>query len=244
MTRRRERSMKLLIVIPAYNEADNIERVITELQQYSYDYIIVNDGSADKTAEICRKNGYHLLDLPVNLGLTGAVQAGMKYAFQNGYDCAVQLDGDGQHDPAYLAKMMEQMRDHGDDIVIGSRFVTEKKPSSLRMMGSNLIQFAIRLTTGKNIQDPTSGLRLYNRQMLGEFVRDFNLTPEPDTLCYLMRCGAEVSEIQVEMRERIAGESYLNLTRSIQYMLRMGLSILLIQWFRDRKPIRKEVSAK
>lgn len=233
--------MKILIMIPAYNEEENIQRVVEELSGFGYDYVVVNDGSADNTAEICRKMGYNLLDLPVNLGLTGAVQAGMKYAYKNGYDCALQLDGDGQHDPKYIAEMIAQMRKNGDDIVIGSRFVTEKKPSSLRMMGSNLIQFAIRLTTGKTIQDPTSGLRLYNRKMLQEFVRDFNLTPEPDTLCYLIRCGAEVSETQVEMRERIAGESYLNLPRSIQYMLRMGLSILLIQWFRNKKPIRKEV---
>lgn len=235
--------MKLLIIIPAYNEEANIERVVEELKQFDYDYIVVSDGSADNTVAICRHREYNLLDLPVNLGLTGAVQAGMKYAYQNGYDCAVQLDGDGQHDPQYLADMMKHMCEHGDDIVIGSRFVTQSKPKSLRMMGSNLIQFAIWLTTGKNILDPTSGLRLYNRKMLGEFVRDFNLTPEPDTLCYLMRCGAKVSEIQVKMRERIAGESYLNLSRSIQYMLRMGLSILLIQWFRHKKPIRKEVSA-
>lgn len=233
--------MRLLAIIPAYNEAENIERVIEELKQYDCDYVVVNDGSVDRTAAICCEKGYNLLDLPVNLGLTGAVQAGMKYAWRNGYDCALQLDGDGQHNPHYIGTMLRRMQETQADIIIGSRFVSEKKPNSLRMMGSNLIQFAIRLTTGKTISDPTSGLRLYNRQMLGEFVCDFNLTPEPDTLCYLMRCGANVQEIQVEMRERIAGESYLNLSRSIQYMLRMGLSILLIQWFRDKKPIRKEV---
>lgn len=233
--------MKLLIIIPAYNEEENIERVIEELSQYDYDYVIVNDGSADRTAAICREKKYNLLDLSVNLGLTGAVQAGMKYAWRNGYDCVLQLDGDGQHDPHYIKMMLQQMKETDADIIIGSRFVSAKKPDSLRMMGSNLIQFAIRLTTGKRIQDPTSGLRLYNRRMLGEFIRDFNLTPEPDTLCYLMRCGANVHEVQVEMRERIAGESYLNFSRSIQYMLRMGLSILLIQWFRGKNPIRKEV---
>lgn len=236
--------MKVLIIIPAYNEGENIERVVEELLQYHYDYIVVNDGSADNTAEICRRQGYHFLDLPVNLGLTGAVLAGMKYAYQNGYDYAVQLDGDGQHDPQYLKVMFDQMKESGDDIVVGSRFVIAKKPKNLRMLGSNLIQFAIKLTTGKSIQDPTSGLRLYNRKMLKEFAKDFNLTPEPDTLCYLIRCGAKVSEIQVEMRERIAGESYLNLPRSIQYMLRMGLSILLIQWFRDKKIIKEEVLSK
>lgn len=236
--------MKLLVIIPAYNEEENIERVIEELHQYDYDYVVVNDGSADNTAAICREKGYNLLDLPVNLGLTGAVQAGMKYAWRNGYDCALQLDGDGQHDPRYIEVMLQQMQETGANIIIGSRFVSEKKPGSLRMMGSNLIQFAIRLTTGQTIQDPTSGLRLYNRKMLGEFARNFNLTPEPDTMCYLLRCGAHIREVQVEMRERIAGESYLNFSRSIQYMLRMGLSILLVQWFRDKKPIREEVLTK
>lgn len=235
--------MKLLVIIPAYNEEENIQRVVEELRQFDYDYVVVNDGSADNTAVLCREKSYNLLDLPANLGLTGAVQAGMKYAWRSGYDCALQLDGDGQHDPRYIEMMLRQMQDTGADIIIGSRFVSEKKPRSLRMMGSNLIQFAIRLTTGQTIQDPTSGLRLYNRKMLSEFTRNFNLTPEPDTMCYLLRCGADIREVQVEMRERIAGESYLNFSRSIQYMLRMGLSILLIQWFRDKKTIRKEVCA-
>lgn len=241
MDRSGDKKMRLLVIIPAYNEAENIGRVIEELKPYGYDYLIVNDGSSDATAALCREKGYHLLDLPVNLGLTGAMQAGMKYAWQNGYDYVVQLDGDGQHDPQYIDVMLQQMLESQADIVIGSRFVTKKKPHSLRMMGSNLIQFAIRLTTGNTICDPTSGLRLYNRTMLREFVSDFNLTPEPDTLCYLILCGANILEVQVEMRERIAGESYLNLSRSIQYMLHMGLSILLIQWFRDKKPVKKEV---
>lgn len=232
--------MKLLVIIPAYNEAENIERVVTELNAYGYDYIIVNDGSADNTVEICREKGYPLLDLPVNLGLTGAVQTGMQFAYQYGYDCAVQLDGDGQHNPAYISAMLEHMETYHDDIVIGSRFVTEKKPSSLRMLGSNLIQFAVRLTTGKDLHDPTSGMRLYNRKMLRLYAQDINLTPEPDTICYLMRCGVKVSEIQVQMRERIAGESYLNLVRSIQYMLRMGISVMFIQWFRDIKNLDQE----
>lgn len=233
--------MKILITIPAYNEAENIERVVEELSTYGYDYVVINDGSADDTANICRKHGYNLIDMPVNVGLTGVVQTGMKYAYRNGYDCAIQLDGDGQHDPQYLGRMIEYMQQNHSDIVIGSRFVEEKKPNTLRMLGSNLIQAAIRLTTGKQISDPTSGLRLYNRRILKLFASDFNLTPEPDTISYLIRSGAKVSEIQVEMRERIAGESYLNFSRSMQYMLRMTISILLIQWFRVKKKLTEEV---
>ena len=235
--------MRTLVIIPAYNEADNIERVVEELLRHGYEYVVINDGSADDTAQICKDRGYNLIDLPVNLGLTGAIQTGMQYAYHNGYDCAIQLDGDGQHDPKYIKDMLAQMQENGDDIVIGSRFVTEKKPKTLRMMGNNLIQFAIHLTTGKVLRDPTSGLRLYNRKMLKAFIQDINLTPEPDTVCYLIRCGAKVSEVQVEMRERIAGVSYLNLPRSIQYMLRMGISVLLIQWFRKEKKFAEEVVA-
>ena len=136
---------ELLIVIPAYNEAENIERVVNRLIKEfpQYDYVIVNDGSRDETAAICRRNGYNLLDLPVNLGLAGGFQAGLKYAARYGYRYAVQLDGDGQHRREYIAAMKEKM-DEGYEIVIGSRFVGQKKPFTMRMLGSNLIEKAIR----------------------------------------------------------------------------------------------------
>lgn len=227
---------KLLIVIPAYNEELNIERVVDNIIAHypQYDYVVVNDGSKDRTAEICRKRGYCLLDLPTNLGLAGGFQAGLKLADLLGYDYAIQLDGDGQHDPAYIQVMLDEMLATKADIVIGSRFVTQKKPSALRMLGSNIIQFAIRLTTGQTIHDPTSGMRLFSKAMIREFAANLNYGPEPDTISYLMRNGAVVRECQVEMSERIAGTSYLNLRRSIEYMLRMCISILLIQAFRKR----------
>lgn len=228
--------MKTLIIIPAYNEAENIERVVDNLiQNYpQYDYVVINDGSKDNTAEICRMRGYELLDLPVNLGLTGAFQTGIRYAHARGYDAAIQFDGDGQHEPAYIEKMIETMEHNNCDIVIGSRFCTEKKPRTLRMLGSNLICLAIRLTTSKKITDPTSGMRLYNKNMLERFSKRLNYTPEPDTISYLIRSGANISEIQVEMHERIAGTSYLNLMRSIRYMLNMFVSILFVQLFRPK----------
>ena len=214
--------LKLLIVIPAYNEEGSIERVVDDLiQNYpQYDYVVVNDGSRDRTAAICRSRGYRLIDLPVNLGLAGAFQTGLRYAAEHGYDCAMQLDADGQHLPRYIAPMLEKL-EAGADIVIGSRFVTVLKPRTLRMVGSYLISWAIRLTTGQPICDPTSGMRMFNG-------------PEPDTISYLIKNGAVVKEVQVKMAERTAGESYLNFARSVQYMIKMGLSILLIQWFRKR----------
>ncbi len=228
---------KVLIIIPAYNEQDNIIRVVDNLTQNypQYDYVIVNDGSRDDTAVICRLLNYNLIDLPVNLGLAGGFQTGLKYAYKYGYDRAIQFDADGQHLPEYIQPMIDEMEKTGVDIVIGSRFVTQKKHFSLRMMGSYLIAFAMWLTTGKKLTDPTSGMRLFNRSMIKEFAMDANYTPEPDTISYLMKNGATVSEIQVEMAERIAGESYLNPINAIKYMSKMGISIVLIQWFRKRK---------
>lgn len=227
---------KLLIIIPAYNEAENIERVVDNLTENypQWDYLVVNDGSKDRTAEICREKGYPLLDLPVNLGLAGAFQAGIRYAYQNGYTAALQFDGDGQHEPAYISEMLQKMEQENLDIVIGSRFCKEKKPHTLRMLGSTLITWAIRLTTGRHVSDPTSGMRLFSSNVLKNFSSSINYGPEPDTVSYLLRCGASISEVQVEMHERIAGTSYLNLGRSVRYMLNMFVSILFVQFFRPR----------
>lgn len=227
--------MKLLIIIPAYNEAENIERVVDNLitNYPQYDYVIVNDGSKDDTRKICARNHYNFLDLPVNVGLAGAIRAGIRYANYHGYDYAVQLDGDGQHDPAYIHLLLEEMYRSNVDIVIGSRFKTEKKPASMRMMGSRMISFAIRLTTkGKKIQDVTSGMRLFNKKMIKQFGYNIHYSPEPDTLAYLLNHGVGIEEVQVEMSERIAGVSYLNFKNSIWYMLKMMFSILIFQWVR------------
>ena len=225
----------LLIVIPAYNEADNIERVVDRLilEFPQYDYVVVNDGSRDRTAEICRKNGYNFLDLPVNLGLAGGFQTGLKYAARNGYRYAVQIDGYGQHRPEYIEAMRKKI-DEGYDIVIGSRFVGEKKPFNMRMLGSNLIESAIRLTTGADIKDPTSGMRMFSRRLIEEFASGLNYGPEPDTMSYLIKQGARISEVPVVMDERIMGVSYLTPINAAKYMLKMLISILLIQNFRKR----------
>lgn len=226
--------MKLLIVIPAYNESMNIERVVDHLTHNfpQYDYVVVNDGSRDDTAAICRKRGYALIDLPINLGLSGAVQAGMRYAVKEGYDAVLQMDGDGQHRPEYIAVLQKTMEESGAEIVIGSRFVTEKKPHTMRMMGSNLISAIIKISTRKKIMDPTSGMRLFGRDIVKEFAYDMNYGPEPDTISYLLKQGVKVEEVQVTMDERIAGESYLNLVRSVKYMMLQCFSIVFIQRFR------------
>ncbi|MCB7317610.1 glycosyltransferase family 2 protein [Lacrimispora sp. 210928-DFI.3.58] len=226
---------KVLLVIPAYNEEKNIEKVVDRLQSefQELDYIVVNDGSRDRTAAICREKGYHLLDLPVNLGLAGCFQAGMRYAYEKGYSYAIQFDGDGQHRPEYIAAMKERM-DEGYDIVIGSRFVEEKKGWSIRMIGSRLIGAAIFVTTGTRLTDPTSGMRLFSRKMIKEFALNLNYGPEPDTVSFLLKQGAKISEVQVKIDERTEGESYLKPLTAVYYMARMLLSILFIQNFRKR----------
>ena len=234
--------MKCLLIIPAYNEQDSIVRVIENLKNKfpQYDYVIINDGSADSTPEICRAKGYELIDLPVNLGLAGAFQTGLKYAYQKGYDYAIQFDADGQHRPEFIGGMLDKMQE-GYDIVIGSRFVAEKKPKSLRMLGSNMISIAMKMTTGHKINDPTSGMRMFNKKMIEEFALNMNYGPEPDTVSYLLKQGATIAEVQVSMDERIAGTSYLTFGRSMMYMMRMLISILLIQNFRKRQKVKKIV---
>ena len=228
---------KLLIMIPAYNEAENIERVVNNLTVSfpQYDYVIINDGSSDDTRKICARNGYNMLDLPVNTGLSGAIKSGMRYANYYGYDYVVQLDGDGQHDPVYIADMLREMEETGCDIVIGSRFKNKRKPLTGRMLGSLLITAAIRITTGMHIGDVTSGMRLFNKKMIKQFGYDIHYSPEPDTLAYLLNSGVVIREVQVEMHERIAGTSYLNVWNSAWYMMKMMFSILLFQWVRKRK---------
>ena len=228
---------RVIAVVPAYNEQDNIVPTIADLQNNApgVDYVIVNDGSKDSTLCICRKRGYNVIDLPVNLGLAGAFQTGMRYAYQHGYDYAVQFDADGQHSAAYIAEMVHVAEEKSANIVIGSRFATQKKPVSARMAGSVLISAMMLLTTRRRIQDPTSGMRLFDCAMIPLFAEELDFGPEPDTISLLMRWGYKVEETQVEMRERIAGESYLNFTKSITYMLRMSISILLVQWFRRKK---------
>ena len=229
--------MKILIIIPAYNEAENIERVVDNLiENYpQYDYVIINDGSTDDTRKICARRGHNLLDLPINVGLSGAIKSGMRYANYYGYDYVLQLDGDGQHDPMYIRDLQACMEQTGADIVIGSRFKTERKPINSRMIGSQLITTAIFLTTkGKYIGDVTSGMRLFNKKMIKRFGYDMHYSPEPDTLAYLLNCGVKIEEVQVQMHERIAGVSYLNFKSSIWYMMKMMFSIFLFQWVRKR----------
>ena len=226
--------MRILAVVPAYNEEACIASTITELCQVApqVDYIIINDGSADRTLDICKERGFNYLNLPVNGGLSAGFRAGMRYAKEHGYDAVVQFDSDGQHRPEYIAPMAQAMVNEGANIVIASRFVTKARGNSPREIGSKLISWLIKTSTGQTITDPTSGMRMYDRSLIETYARSFDFSPEPDTISLLMRRSAKVVEIETEMRERQGGESYLSFYNSIMYMARTCLSLLLFQWFR------------
>lgn len=220
--------MKTLVIIPAYNEEESILRVVRSLEAANTgcDYVVINDCSKDSTGKILDDNNIHHIDLPVNLGLTGAVQTGYKYAFYNDYDAAIQFDGDGQHLPQYIPSLVKEI-ENGNDIVIGSRFVDQKKHMSMRMLGSRIITFVIKLTTGVTINDPTSGMRIINKELIKDYAFEPNRKPEHDTLAFQMKKGYKVKEVQVEMEDRLAGTSiYTGIGSSVKYMLKVLITMI------------------
>lgn len=227
---------KPLLIVPAYNEQDSIERVINNIIHNfpELDYVVINDGSKDNTLQLLQKNSYNYLNLPVNIGLHGAIQAGLKYALDRHYQCTIQYDGDGQHKAEYVKCLYDAILNKECDIAIGSRFIDVARPATIRMTGSRLITFAIKLVTGKTIKDPTSGMRAYNLEVIKLFANSINFGPEPDTVAYMLMQKYKIKEIQVEMDERLAGVSYLGISASIKYMLRMLISIIFIQPFRKK----------
>ena len=225
--------IKTLIIIPAYNEELNIQKTIIDIKENAPEvhYVVVNDGSKDNTLDVLNKYNFHYIDGFQNQGLFGAVQTGFRWALLNNYDVAIQFDGDGQHSATYIKTLVKAIEE-GNDIAIGSRFVIEKKPFTARMLGSRLLSFAIKLTTGKTIKDPTSGFRAYNKDCIKLYAEDSNNPPEPDTLVCMLRNGKKIKEVQVKMSEREFGESYLNPINSMKYMGRMLISIIFVQPFR------------
>lgn len=222
--------MKALIIIPAFNEEDNIEKVVEKIKSYGYDYIVINDGSTDGTARILDEKGYNHLDLAFNVGLASVTRIGFMYGHDNDYDCVINIDGDGQH-PASKIKLLVDEIENGYDYVIGSRFVMEKKPFSMRMIGSRILCGLIWLKTGKTVTDPTSGMRALGRKIVEEFSYNMNYFAEPDALCHILKRGYKVKEVQVNMHEREGGESYfVNPLKTVKYMLSEILSIIFVQW--------------
>ena len=229
-----DNSQKTLAIIPAYNEEECIANTVAMLTATcpDVDYLVVNDGSSDRTEAICAELGLNYVSLPVNTGLTSGFRTGMRYALAHGYARTVQFDADGQHLPEYIPAMEQAMLKHDADVVIASRCLAGEGPTGARGLGSKLISWLIRVTTGTTITDPTSGMRMYNRRMIRTFAEGFDLAPEPDAIAAIARKGGTVVEVPAHMQERQGGTSYLDLPHVIAYMSRTCLSILLFQWLR------------
>lgn len=229
--------MKVLMIIPAYNEEKSIVNTVnminnTKLKKATLDYIVINDGSLDNTKGVCIENNINFINLPVNLGIGGAVQTGYKYALYNDYDIAIQFDGDGQHDAKYIQSLVDEIN-KGNDIVIGSRFVAELsefKSTFIRRVGINFLHVLIKICTGKDIYDPTSGFRASNKEVIKEFAKDYPIDyPEPDTIVTIIKKGYKVSEIPVKMNERKEGVSSLNtnIFKPVYYMIKVSMAIII-----------------
>lgn len=223
---------KVLIIIPAYNESENIESVMGHLMEAGprYDYLIVNDGSTDNTLGICEEAHFSYLDLPINLGIGGAVQAGYVYARKNGYDIAVQMDGDGQHDIAYLEDMLRPILNDEADIVIGSRFLKKEgfQSSQTRRIGIGILSMLIKLTTGRKIMDVTSGFRAVNKMFINIYASDYPTDyPEPEAIVTAIMHRGRIVEIPVKMKAREGGTSSITLGKSVYYMIKVTLAILI-----------------
>ena len=224
--------MKKLIIIPAYNESANIEKTVEAIKKEApqFDYVIINDCSTDNTREICEKNQYNIVNLPINLGIGGAVQTGYRYGYEEGYDVAVQVDGDGQHDPRFLNEMAEYLESHNLDMVIGSRFINKEgfQSSGARRLGIKYFTVLIYLMTGKKITDPTSGLRMTNRDVMKIFAYDYPKDyPEPESVVAILRQKKKVEEIPVIMKAREGGVSSISPKKSVYYMIKVTLAILI-----------------
>ena len=224
--------MKKLVIIPAYNESGNIVKTVTDVicNAPSFDYVVINDCSKDDTLAICKEHNFEVVDLPCNMGIGGGVQTGYLYALYNGYDIAVQFDGDGQHNAAYLEDMAKKLEADNLDMLIGSRYIQKKgfQSSGARRIGIKYFTGLIKLITGQKITDPTSGMRMINRDIIELFAHDYPKDyPEPESVVTILKKGKKVEEIAVEMNAREEGISSISMHNAVYYMIKVSLAILI-----------------
>lgn len=225
---------RTIIVMPAHNEAGNIERVIAELRQavQGLDFVVIDDYSSDDTAAVAERMGAEVVRLPCNLGYGGAVQTGFRYAVQRGYDYAVMMDSDGQHDPRSVPALLEVVESGEADVALGSRFLgrMEYRSSWVRRIGMSIFSHLVSVATGRHFTDATSGLQALNREVLEFFSRDNYPVdfPDADTIILLHYAGFRVKEVPVTMRERISGESMHASLKPIYYVFKMALAIFIV----------------
>lgn len=224
--------MKILIIIPAYNEEESLPGVIRDIRNImpSVDVLVVNDGSSDKTVQVARGLGVKVLDLPFNLGIGGAVQAGYLYAKQHGHDVAIQFDGDGQHLAAEIPKLLEPLKAGKADLAVGSRFLEPNSYNSpvIRRIGIGFFSFVISRITGITVTDSTSGFRAANRSAIDFLSRTYpDDYPEVEALVLLHKMHLRLAEVAVTMRERTGGKSSITPIRSVYYMTKVLMAILI-----------------
>ena len=227
--------MKTLVIIPAYNEQENIVNTVHDVHKHcpDLDYIVINDCSSDQTEKILKQNSMNYISLPCNLGIGGGVQTGYRYAVENGYDIAIQFDGDGQHDARYLYDLIAPIAEKKADIVIGSRFIRKQgfQSSGIRRFGINFLSGLIHLLCGVRVLDVTSGMRAVNRRYIEQYACEYAQDyPEPEAIVTAALKGATIMEIPVEMRERQGGVSSINPLRSVYYMIKVSLALILARF--------------
>jgi glycosyltransferase involved in cell wall biosynthesis len=223
---------RMLVIIPAFNEEGSVGDVVDRVKDYfpKADVLVVNDGSTDRTSEIAGANGAIVLDLPFNLGIGGAMQAGYKYAYEKRYEIAVQVDGDGQHEPKEVDKLLQTLREKKADIAIGSRFVGDSsyKASAMRRVGISILSKVISAAVGQKITDPTSGFRAANRKAIELFASNYPQDyPEPEAIVLLHQCDLKIEEVSVVINQRNSGESSITKIRSVYYMVKVLLAIFV-----------------
>ena len=231
--------MRTLVLIPCYNEEENIRSVVERLQATcpDVDYLVINDCSTDGSEQVLRENGFNYLSLPINLGIGGGVQSGYRYAQANGYDIAIQMDGDGQHDPAYLHRVIEPVAKGELDMCIGSRFIKKEgfQTSFMRRVGIRFLSWLIHLLCGKRVLDVTSGFRACNARMTAYFARHYAIDyPEPEAILAASLAGFSVGEAPVIMKERQGGVSSIHSFKSAYSMIKVSLALII-----DRFSIHK-----
>lgn len=223
---------KVLIAVPAYNEAESISALFDEIAIACPDFpvLIIDDGSVDATVEIATKAGAKTLSLPCNLGVGGAVQAGFQYAFDHGYDYLIRCDADGQHPPSEIPKLIEAIEKTDADLIIGSRFLGEKSYTStmVRYCGITGLALFLSMICRRRVTDPTSGFQIMNRAMLYFFANNYPTDyPEPEALALLRRHGYDFQEVAVQFRERSAGMSSIRSWGTLYYVLKVFFALLV-----------------
>jgi len=230
--------MRVAAIVPAYNEGRNLPRLAEALLAHApaLDVCVVDDGSTDDTARVAASLGWTVLRLPVNLGIGGAVQAGYLWARDRGHDVAVQIDGDGQHDPAFLPRLLAPIQEGRADVVIGSRFLSEGgfRSTLVRRAGIRYLAWFLRLRCGARVTDPTSGFRAASRAAIEFFARRYPSDyPEPEAIALASRHGLRVAEVPVTMHERAHGSSSITWARTLYYLVKVSIALVLL-------PVREE----